>query len=147
MSKLDTNRLAYILKYNTQINTSKETGIPQSTISFVQRGIRDLPKKYFTQLRNFYQRTVRSSLRNLGASSVVSNRFSWYSVSKVEEVEGFYTDIVETKTQYYVDRKNTQMGGEMSDEEITELYDETKKGIIESLSKSVKSYESLYDSL
>lgn len=147
MSKLSGNRLEYILGFTTQNQVMLETGIPQSTISRVYRGLRELPTKYLKELRNMYQRTVRFSLRSLGASSTLSNRFTWQSVTKVREVESFFKTLVDNKVDFYVNNKNEETGFTMDENELDTLSNSVKEGIIKNLSKSLKSYESLYDSL
>lgn len=140
---IDTRRLQYLLKNYTQKAISQLSSIPTSTLSYVVRGLRNLPGKYNSILRNLYQRTVMYNLKSLGASYYIRKRFSWYIPERVQQVEQIFFNLVENKASEYINRKFLQSGQSLSDEEMTDLYGKTKEGIIESLLKSGKSYDDI----
>lgn len=82
-------RLQYIAEQHTQAWIVQNTDIPQSTLSYVLRGLRELPEKYFTSANNLYQKEVVSRLTAQGlpyqlATELMNNdvaearsRFSW----------------------------------------------------------------------
>jgi len=76
-------RLSYVLQSLTQSEVSREIGIPRSTLQYdIARGI-PIASEYEGSLRNLYQRTVYSNLREEGFSSAQARRFSWYSPETV----------------------------------------------------------------
>jgi hypothetical protein len=94
-----TDRLKYISEDNTQSYISSETGIPQSTLSYVIRGERNLPLQYYDAVNSLYSREVSKRLIDLGAPEHQANRFLAASVSTVKEKELFVAKIADGITQ------------------------------------------------
>lgn len=105
MASWSQERLEFATRYQSQASISRATGIPQSTLSYVIRGERTLPSKYHTVLRNMYQRTAYSVLKDAGLSSTQARRFSWYSPTRIEnvlsEVGNVVTKLVNSRYDQY----------------------------------------------
>jgi len=126
---------------NTQKVVSEMTGIPQSTISYVSRGLRELPKIYTTTMRNFYQRDAYATLKETGFSATQANRFKWYVPETVLDVTEIITDKVNSMAVGYVGHKTEGIGGEFTQEQLRGFFDEGVEKVKEGLRKSYKTFE------
>ena len=72
-------RLGFILQKKTYSYTVVQSGIPRSTLWYAKQGIRALPKKYASALRNLYQRESYHRLHDAGFSAINAKQLSWYS--------------------------------------------------------------------
>lgn len=123
---------------------SKETGIPQSTISYVRRGIRDLPKKYNAVMRNQYQREAYLRLGNEGASSYQAKRFSWYNTIEVQTHIDTLLMKVNDLTLGHIGARYKSIGRPVTENEVMEVWKEEREQTVISLQHSKKSLESIY---
>lgn len=102
-----TERLGYLNLQQSYSQISANTGIPNATISYVINGQRNLPNKYHKSLRNYYQRSVYSDLKDAGFSSTQARRFSWYSPNKVlnviEEITNVISQLANSRFEQYKD--------------------------------------------
>jgi hypothetical protein len=80
------SRLNFMLENHSQAEVSLMTGIPQSTISYVSRGLRDLPDIYKNDVKNAYQRDAYKQLLNAIPNTVNANRFRGYAPDTVRGV-------------------------------------------------------------
>lgn len=100
-------RLVYMNRTMSLSQISASSSIPKSTISYVMRGERNLPNKYHNPLRSAYQRTAYHDLRNVGLSVTQSDRFKWYSPSKVvdilDEVINVVSKLVNARLDQYTE--------------------------------------------
>ncbi|MBA7574171.1 hypothetical protein ES708_15973 [subsurface metagenome] len=72
-------RLGFILQKRSYGYAVLESGIPKSTLWYAKQGIRALPKKYTSALRNLYQRESYHRLHDAGFSAINAKQLSWYS--------------------------------------------------------------------
>jgi len=143
---ISTRRLSYVLKSKTQIEVSKLTGIPQSTISRVQNNQIPLPPKYTSTLRNYYQKTAYSELKSSGASATQANRFAWYIPETVSDVVQTLNETREMLSTAWVARLSYQ-SEEIWDSDRMELEREkAQQTILETMQKSKKTIEDIYGS-
>jgi hypothetical protein len=143
---INTRRLSYVLQSKTQIEVSKLTGIPQSTISRVKNGQIEMPLKYNSTLRNFYQKTAYGDLRDAGSSATQARRFSWYIPETVTDVVSTLNDTREMLSTAWVARQrmNSELEWDADDYESARF--EAEKTILETMQKSKKTIEDIYGS-
>ena len=72
-------RIGFVVQKQSYAYLAKQSGIPKSTLWYAQKGIRALPKKYTSALRNTYQRESYGRLHVAGWSSTEARQLSWYS--------------------------------------------------------------------
>jgi hypothetical protein len=143
---INTRRLSYVLQSKTQIEVSKLTGIPQSTISRVQNNQIEMPLKYNTTLRNYYQKTAYGDLRLSGAPANQARRFSWYIPETVMDVVSTLNDTKEMLTTAWVARQRMNSELEWDADEYESARLEAEKTILENMQKSKKTIEDIYGS-
>jgi hypothetical protein len=102
---------------------SEETGIPASSVGYINRGERDVPMVYRTSANNAYRTIAYDNLRQTGLSSVQSNRFKWYTPEKVLDVENSMSSTLLKFTLGATAEKISAMGGEISGKEIMSIFD------------------------
>ena len=145
MSTLNVRRLSMILRERSAAWVSRQTGIPQSTLSYVRRGLRPLPQKYVAPLRNTYQREAYARLRAQGAPTHQARRFSWVTPERAQTA----IDTLNIKrgelTMGYVQKLIAIDDLDMSDETILELWPEAEDAILEGMQNSLESLETIYD--
>lgn len=138
-------QLGFTLEKNTQSYVSQQTGIPQSTISYVSRGLRELPSIYDRAMRNFYQREAYRRLYAGGVSSYQADRFKWY-----------VPDSVHTQLNNLFEKINFLATGALAstleglnyiptDKEYISLFELEKELMKQSTRKSSKPLESIFD--
>jgi hypothetical protein len=129
-------RLEYLHTDHSYSQISAITSIPASTISYVINNQRQLPNQYRSSLRNSYQREVYSDLRTVGLSATQSQRFSWYSPTKVIDVIQDVNSLVDSLIQGRMDQyKNYLMStGQYTDD--TQVVNILESSIRESLRNS-----------
>lgn len=145
MTSLNIRRLQYTATFLSQKKISEATGIPQSTLSFVLRGKRHLPKKYISSTRNFFQRTVYNNLRGLGMSTIQAKRFSWYSPTSIIEIEGTMKMKLNDLTLGIIGQLTKRLDHKPTIQEINSLYGEAREKLILGMQKSHKVYEEWLD--
>lgn len=99
-------RLTAVKETLSQAEISRQTGIPQSTLSYVLSGERELPDKYKKATRNIYQRTTYRQLRDTGLSATQARRWSWYSPPTVTKVWSEVGDVVDKLVNYRFEAYN-----------------------------------------
>lgn len=143
---ISTRRLSYVLKSKTQVEVSEVTGIPQSTISRVKNGQIELPSKYTSTLRNYYQREAYSDLRISGASATQAKRFSWYVPEIVTDVVSTLKDTLNMLSTAWVARESMADDIYWTEDEYLAAKEEAEKSILEAMQKSEKTIEEIYTS-
>lgn len=139
------SRLNFMLQFNTQNEVSLKTGIPQSTISYVSRGIRDLPVEYQTTLRNAYQREAYAQLKNIVPNTTNANRFKWYAPERVNEVMIGMKNMIEQYSYGAVAAVFKSLGRDPTKEEIETALPAAQESVVKGLAKSPNSYEEWED--
>lgn len=107
----------------TYAQISEETGIPVSSVGYINRGERDVPMVYRTSANKTYRSIAYDNLRQSGLSSVQSNRFKWYTPEKVLDVENSMSNTLLKFTLGATAEKISAMGGEISGKEIMSIFD------------------------
>ncbi len=90
MINISTRRLRFAQMGRSISWMSRVSGIPRSTMSNVLRGVRNLPSRYTSKARNFYQREAYEMLRDLGMPSHQSRRFSSFIPESVNLKAGLF---------------------------------------------------------
>jgi len=141
LNSISIRRAVFLRSKTTLTNISQSTGIPVSTLSYVSRGERNLPSKYITPLRNFYQRTSYQLMRTAGISVNQAHRFSWYQPEKVQLVLTEFETKIKYLTEGYVANYKKYIDGEIDDNQVLELWYDGEKAIREGIEESEEPYE------
>lgn len=139
------SRLNWLLEHKNQTEVSVMTGIPQSTISYVSRGLRDLPEQYKPSLRNAYQREVYATLNSIVPNKVNSNRWRGYAPNTVNDVIKGMNDMIELYSYGAVSSIFKVLGREPTSDEIMTALPAARQSVIDGLANSPKSYEDWSD--
>jgi len=84
--------IIFAAQYRSQQFISEMTGIPQSTISYVLRGIRKIPKKYTDSTLKYYKDETYTQINKRGGSKEMSIEYAGQDIKKVREVIATYED-------------------------------------------------------
>ena len=141
--RVSTRRLQFVSELRTDAWISRASGIPASTIGYVRRGERELPREYYTTMRNLYQRESYRELREQGFSSHQARRFSSYAPEAVTTNIGKMKEVIEELA--------TGRAGSMADKYEKEgiwydpisLYDESVVKIREGIQRSHEPMEEI----
>lgn len=144
MSTLPTRQIGFLITYKSQSWISRETGIPRSTLSYVARGLRELPQQYKTTLTNTYGREAYAQLRNSGLSSYQANRWKWYIPETAQSVIDNTILKVKELTTYWIGKRNYALGRNLTESEIASQWDETEEEVKDALRKSQKPTEEIW---
>ena len=134
-------RLLFTLQDQSQAWVSRETGIPKSTLSYVARGIRALPKQYELANRNVYQREGYRRMEETGVSANQARRFSWYVPEKVTNVISTVNEKVKYLKVGYLGQKEHALGRSTLPGERKAILKEADVAIREGLRQSPYTYE------
>jgi len=145
MTNTSIRRLQFVTVERPLTWVSEETGIPTSTLSYVNRGLRNLPKQYVDTIRNLYQRESYSRMRNAGASSEQARRYSWYVPTTVGNVMIDYSLKVEELAGGIVAAKLKGLERDATTDEILDLWSDARQSIVEGLQNSRKPLEDILD--
>jgi hypothetical protein len=143
MSDSVTDRLMFTLETNTQSYVSEQTGIPRSTLSYVARGLRELPADYYVDVNNFYSRYVADRLFDDGAPVHQATRFANASIATVKSKEIFIRQVAQGITEQHLIRQaaNDGLSGAQIETLFTDAWYETYDAIVSSMQQSEKPLE------
>ncbi len=129
-------RLGFILQKKTYSYASAQSGIPKSTLWYVQQGIRKLPAKYTNPLRNLYQRESYHRLHDAGFSAINAKQLSWYSPESARLKESEMNLLVQKYTLggLWQMKLKAQREGRSFDEDAE--YEKVRAAVIKGLQKS-----------
>jgi len=139
------DRLEYLSSTHTQAWISDETGIPQSTLSYVLSGQRSLPAVYEQPVINAYSREVYSIFREYGFTSeeAASQRY------KNPETITSMTAQIDDKLEYLAMGHLISLPKSTTDiltmEEYDNLIQESIEDIIQGISNNKTSIEHFED--
>jgi hypothetical protein len=124
---------------------SRASGVPASTLSYVARGLRDLPTQYVDSIRNVYQSEAYNRLKFSGLSSSQANRFKWYTPESVLNTQANMTLKVDYLTIGHIGQKLKNLGRSATEKEILDLWDESREETKSALQKSKQPVENIFD--
>lgn len=139
------DRLEYILETNSQSEVSRQTGIPQSTISYVASGQRSLPTKYDRQLRNMYQREAYKNIYDIIPNSTNANRYKWYAPSTVRSVQKELQEITDYLTEGAIGAHFSNLGRDASMDEIETAWPAMHEAVVRGMAASPYSLDEWRD--
>ena len=131
-------RLKYMLLSYTQTTISNLTSIPQSTLSYVVRGLRDLNSMYYAAVYKVWAALSYSNLFNLGAPSYYASLLSHENVTAVKNAESYITQVADALTMGYIVRQAAIDDEEIDQDYIDEKWAVAYNDIINSLRASTK---------
>lgn len=88
------DRLGFLNEYFSYSTIRDNTGIPESTISYVIRGMGSLPGKYNAPLASYSNRTIYSLARSIGATPGQASRLRGRSIAYIREYLGEGTELI-----------------------------------------------------
>lgn len=147
MVTIDYRRITYTLMEKTQSWLSKASGVPASTLSYVARGLRDLPKQYRDAIRNVYQGEAYQRLKFSGASTTQANRFKWYVPETVLNVQSSYMTKALDWTTGVVGAKLRGLGRSATEKEILSIWQESYDSVKEGMQESKQPYERVMEDI
>lgn len=136
-------RTTYIAAQRSDVWISEQTGIPRSTVGFVRRGERYLPKQYRTELRNLYQRESYGRLREEGFSYHQARRFSSYAPESAKLNASTMRLLADDLTRGAIASRLKKLNLPVTEENITAEWNTMRKDIVEGLRRSHKSWEDI----
>ena len=143
MTNLNIRRVQFLNQAESLATISEETGIPRSSLSYIARGERNLPKIYQTPLSNYYRRQAYSRLRDVGLSSVQANRFRWYAPEKVLGVENTMREKIQELTLGVMAARSRKEGHPLDARTILKDFQKEAAKMIEAIQKSPKTLEQI----
>lgn len=123
------------------------TGIPQTTISFVARGLRELPSVYYQTVWKEYRRLSYNNLRKLGVSSFEATRLRYRDPEEIYFHQNRMSKLVNLMTRGRVGSIIAKEGEFISEKEFWNVFDMNIDTIKDSLRKSDKTIDEWYDYL
>jgi hypothetical protein len=145
VNTISVRRTVFLRQKNTLTSISQSTGIPISTLSYVSRGERNLPSKYTSVLRNYYQRNTYQIMRSSGISVNQAHRFSWYNPEKVQSILVEFETKIKYLTEGYVANYKKYIDGEIEDDQVMELWYDGEEAIRKGIEESDQPYETWLD--
>lgn len=115
------DRLAFIKSGKTITEMAKSSMIPRSTLSYVLRGLRKLPDKYITNVRNYYYRDTWARLRSAGLPTHQVRRFYQSNPSNVTEILYTVNDTVTKLRDDKIERYESRYQRELKGTELEEM--------------------------
>jgi len=143
LTSLSGNRISYIAETRSDAWISEQTGIPRSTIGFVRREERTLPKEYSSALRNLYQREAYARLREEGFAYHQARRFSSYAPQSVSLKQSLMKVLIDDLTLGQISKRLQEVGLAITEENIFSIWDDTRGSIVEAMKKSHKDFETV----
>lgn len=143
MTSGDIRKVQFLYQQTTLSKISEETGIPASSLSYISRGLRDVPRVYKTTLANFYRREAYDRLRTVGLSSYQANRFRWHAPEKVLEVENTMREKLMELTLGALSSRAKGAGGNIDPESLFKMFGEELNRMVKAIQKSPKNYEDI----
>lgn len=129
--------LTYINGYYSRTEIQEITGIPQSTMSYVIRDLRELPAKYQAATIGLKNLTAYTALFEGGVPSVQASLLSIKSVKTISDTQAYVKAVADSLTTGYITRIMTDEDSGLSDQEIiTKYYASAYASIVESLQNS-----------
>ena len=125
----------------TQSQISALTGIPQSTLSYVARGLRELPYQYQSSLLKTYTSEAYRRLRTEGASWIIANRKKWQNPKDVYDDIRMINFKRQELTKGAIAGILKKQGKDITGDNIEELWGQVDSNMIEALQKSKKTLE------
>jgi len=122
---------------------SEASGVPRSTLSYVARGLRELPKQYSSSIRNVYQSEAYYNMKASGLSTTQANRFRWYSPETVLNVESTISMKINYCTLGAIGKKLQGLGRPATEEEVLSLWEEAHDAVFEGIQESKEPYEDI----
>jgi hypothetical protein len=147
INTIDTRRITYTLMTRSQAWLSEASGVPRSTLSYVARGLRELPAQYRESIRNVYQGEAYGNLRMSGASSTQANRFKWYVPETVLNVQSSYGLKAMEWTVGVIGSKLKGLGRPATEQEVLNLWDESYEDVIDGMQQSKEPYERVMEDI
>jgi len=129
-------RLSLLLQKKSYTYVSTQSGIPRSTLWYAQAGIRKLPAKYASALRNTYQREAYHRLHDSGFSAINAKNLSWYAPESVRLKEAEMKLLVNKYTLGGLHQAKWKAQREGRDFDQDAEYEKMKAKVIEGLQKS-----------
>lgn len=140
---LSESRLNFLYDFYSEREISRQTGIPRSTLYDVKNARYTLPEKYYTTLRNYYQRGAYDLLRSSGLSTKESDRYKWYAPQAVYDVLEIVVDIGQSLALQSTKRKCIKLDADLIEYDFDKIYQEKLDAIVRNMRKSKKPLEVL----
>lgn len=143
------DRINYLLESHSQAWISKETGIPQSTLSYAVNELREIPSKYNSSIATVYMQDVSYRLNQAGAPANQATRLSINEPGQVRNIQNYIEDTAHKLTEGYIIKQSTAQDIPNSKLQsfIDENYETALSYIRTSLQNSVKPIEEWEDYL
>lgn len=137
------DRLQFLYENLSEREISRQTGIARSTLYDIKKGFYEVSERFYTTIRNAFQRTAYQQLREAGMDTIKSEKYKWYSVSTVRETIGRMKSVVNYLTDSNIASalKRAERKGEAYDRDI--IYENLRERIKENLRKSHETLEAL----
>jgi len=130
------DRLTYLKESYTQSTISEMTGIPQSTLSYVIRGLRELPVQYFGAVVNTFQTEAYRRLTTAGSPSLEAETVSRSTVDLARDKEQFIHTVANQLTMGYIIRSAVNDDAEITQSYIDDNWSTAYGDIVNSLRNS-----------
>ena len=131
--------ISYLTDFYTQSTIAQTTGIPQSTLSYVTRGLRDLPEKYHAAVYAMKNTTAYSQLFNLGVPPDQAALISLEPVASLSNRESYLIAVADKLTVGYIESVSRDSDEQLTDQQyIDKYYESAHRNIIDSLRRSTK---------
>jgi hypothetical protein len=110
--------LAYMTRTYSQSMLSQITGVPQSTLSYVLNGQRDLPSQYQQEVRNQYSQLTYDNLIYSGANSYSALQDQGKPPTEIIDLEYRWQNLVRKLAKYTLTKDLIDTGLDYTDEYI-----------------------------
>jgi len=146
---IDFDRIDYLLDQRSQSWVAEQTGIPQSTLSYVVNGLRELPVKYSSNVAETYLRETALRLSDDGLPLHQIPRFNSSDPDTVRSIENYVLETANKLAEGYAIRKAVEE--DIPDYQVEQFVADTildsVQYITDSLRKSEKPIEEWEDYL
>lgn len=130
------DRLRWLKERITGQEISSNTGIPNSTLSYVIRGLRTLPSRYLKPTRLFYTRSAYRALRNVGLSVDLARRYRGLAPSSLDRILAQANDNLERLVNYRFDQYKQYLINQGRYESDSQVYEILRESIAKGLGRS-----------
>lgn len=139
------DRLTYLTIDHTQTWICQETGIPQSTLSYVLSGQRDLPVEYSISVTNAYARTVYQIFRGYGFSPDEARSYRYSAPNTVTSKENDIIEKLNDLALGHIARFYPDLYDNQDSEEFDKILQSVVKDITEGLEYNRTSMADFFD--
>lgn len=145
MSDSFTTRIGWLSQRIGQSAIRQATGIPRSTLSYVVRGTRNLPTRYYDTVRKLYARETYARFRGVGMPAHIARGFRYGSPPRIEEIVGKWKDKVSFLSEGWIAKRRETFKAQGIYVSAEDLKEEAEEAIMEGLEQSGKTIEQIYD--